>query len=83
MTCKAQHPPRLSRAGVVNCWYLARLAVSGVLATLGAELAQLNTVGSVPTVLTRDVVAVLAFRARKSDLGTNVVLSHGKLPALL
>lgn len=57
----------------------ARLLVGGVLAARGAELRQLDAVGVVAPILLRDVVAVLALRARKSDLGTDVggLAGHG------
>src|SRR6185436_12303726 len=58
----------------------AGLAVRPVRAAAGAELRELEPVGVVPTVLLRDVVAVLAFHARERDLGANVgaLAGHGK-----
>ena len=51
---------------------LAGLSVLGVLAAASAELLDGEPIGGVPTVLLRDVVALLALRASQSDLGANV-----------
>ena len=51
---------------------LAGLSVLGVLAAASAELLDSEPIGGVPTVLLRDVVALLALRASQSDLGANV-----------
>src|SRR3954447_17243458 len=57
----------------------AGLAVQGVPVVAGAELLHLEPVGVVPTVLLRDVVPLLALRARERDLRTNVraLAGHG------
>jgi hypothetical protein len=62
-------------------WWSASLAVLRVLATVGAELVEGETVGVVPTVLLRDVVAVLAVHARHRDLRTDIgaLAGHGNL----
>ena len=51
---------------------LAGLSVLGVLAAASTELLDGEPIGGVPTVLLRDVVALLALRASQSDLGANV-----------
>ena len=60
---------------------LAGLSVLGVLAAASTELLDGEPIGGVPTVLLRDVVALLALRASQSDLGANVagLASHGSL----
>src|SRR5687767_14166742 len=50
----------------------ARLAVDRVTTVPRAELLELQAVGVVPAVLARDVVALLALRARRSDLRPDV-----------
>src|SRR4051812_16344590 len=57
----------------------AGLAVQRVTAVARAELLHLKTVGVVPTVLLRDVVPLLALRARERDLRTDVraLAGHG------
>lgn len=55
---------------------LAGLAMQSVLTAAWAELIQLQAVWSVTTVLRRNVVALLALSASKSDARTNIVLSH-------
>src|SRR5690349_6867859 len=55
----------------------AGLAVVGVLAAGGAELGELEPVGVVAPVLLRDVVAVLAHRARHRDLRSHVLRLAG------
>jgi hypothetical protein len=59
----------------------ASLAVLRVLAAVGAELVEGETVGVVPTVLLRDVVAVLAVHTRHRDLRTDIgaLAGHGNL----
>src|SRR5207342_2961361 len=53
-------------------YLLAGLAVLGVLAAVGAELAHGQPVGVVAAVLAGDVVAVLALDAGHGDLGSDV-----------
>src|SRR4029078_2815016 len=57
----------------------AGLAVQGVTVVAGAALLHLETVGVVPTVLLRDVVPLLALRARERDLRADVraLAGHG------
>src|SRR3954469_14357569 len=55
----------------------AGLAVLGVLAAVGAELGEVEPVGVVAPVLLRDVVAVLAHRARHRDLRSHVLRLAG------
>src|SRR4051794_6453139 len=49
----------------------------GVLAAVGAELGEVEPVGVVAPVLLRDVVAVLAHRARHRDLRSHVLRLAG------
>ena len=56
---------------------LARLAVLGVLAAVGAELLERQPIRVVAPVLLGDVVAVLTHLASQGDLGTNIGNSHG------
>ena len=46
--------------------------MSPMRAAVGAELLQLDAIGIVPTVLLRDVVAVLANLAGQGDLGPHI-----------
>src|SRR5436190_19297875 len=63
---------------------LSGLAVQRVLALARAELLQFKPVRVVAPVLARDVVALLALRARQRDLGTDVGrLGHGGVPSSL
>ena len=50
--------------------------MQSVLTATWAELIQFQAVWSVTTVLRRNVVALLALAASKSDARTNIVLSH-------
>src|SRR5690606_17335380 len=68
--CSSERPPRAVRRG------LAGLAVLVVPAAVRAVLLQRETVGVVPTVLARDVVAVLALLAGQGDLRPHVSGSH-------
>lgn len=47
-----------------------------MLAATRAELLQLETVRSVTTILRRDVVALLAHRARQRDAWANIIPCH-------
>src|ERR1700712_4396766 len=55
---------------------LARFLVAAVLATVRAELLDLETIGIVATVLAGDVVTVLALLAGERDLRANVGGGH-------
>ena len=50
--------------------------MNGVLVALRAMLLDLEAIWIVTTILTRDVVAILAVFACQSDLWTDVVASH-------
>ena len=50
--------------------------MNGVLVALRAMLLDLEAIWIVTTILTRDVVAILAVFACQSDLWANVVASH-------